>query len=160
MGIFDLFRSKKEQKRSPISVVEEALKSKSMAVTSSEVERVMNTVSRGIRFRTCLPEELEISYSAELTCAESGYIVLASLTLVNPGTGEIPKHVLNTIFSVAVYYAAASELAKEKGFLDFVIKPGQRIALCDFRAFGTSSFTEGHPIYDLFPELLNKTVQA
>lgn len=158
MGFFDLFRRKKEQKRTPAAIVEQAFKSKRISATLAEIEKVMGSVSKGIQYKTCLPEEMRLSYSAELAYAESGYIVFVSLALAD-GVGNVPQGILNTIFSLAVYYASASEIAKRKGFFDFAIKSGQRIALCDFVGLDIYGQASGHPIYGLFPDLINKTVR-
>ena len=156
IGLFDFFSRKKKVERTPALVIEHALRRKEIVVTLPEIEEVISSVSRDFKCKTCLPEEMMFSRSAEMEKTASGYTIYVSLMLAK-GAGSIPQSAINTILSLAAYYACASELARRKGFSGLALKSGQRIALCDF-VVDSYLRASGHPIYDLFPELLNKTV--
>ncbi len=111
-------------------------------------------VQARIKFRRALPEQLVTSDSAEMEFNGTDYVVSLSLLLAG-GSGEISQRATNTAGSVAVYYAAAAEIARAKGRSDLVISAGQKIALCD-----ADDIMPQHPIRSLFPELLNKTLNG
>jgi len=160
MSIIDIFRHGRKQippkdtatQRTTNQVVKQALASKGISVTEAEVAEVIDRVSRRLRIRRALPEELTLSETAELHFDGTAYVVALSLILAD-GVGQFPQRVLNTACSIAIYYAAASELAGLKGRIEFVFPAGQKLALCD-----VIDGARGHSVHLLFPELLNKTV--
>lgn len=138
------------QEENPISFLERTLRERGITATTAEIEEIVERVSKKLDFQVSLAEEMMLSYSAELKCTESGYIIFTCIKLLN-GAGNLSQDILKKIMALAVYYASVSEIAKAKGFSDFSIKKDQRIALCDFRGGGSST----HPIHNLFPTKSN-----
>lgn len=165
MGFLGLFRKKRSHSadakrggakkasppRTPEQVVQQALATQDIEAGTQEVREVIDRVRTLIDIKPVLPEALSHSDSAELEYAGSKYIVRLSMLLMGGG-GQVSQGLLNTVMSCAVYWASASELAKAKGADALALQDGQKIALLDHSGFGE------HPIYALFPDLLNKTV--
>lgn len=160
MGFFDLFGKNKARPatkkqsgsaRTPEQVVLQALSAQGVCATETEVKEVMGRLRNLIDFKLVLPEELAYSRSAELEFTGSSYVVRLSVHLLD-GAGKLSERVRSTLMSCADCWAGASEIAKAKGVKRFALETGQKIAMCDYSHFGE------HPIYALFPELLNKTV--
>lgn len=93
-----------------------------------------------------MPEQLEVSNTAELGRNKSEYIVFFSLLLLD-GAGTLGQSEMGAILASALYYASVSEIAEIKRRPEFVIKPGQKIALFDPN--GVDILLEGrpHPIH-------------
>ena len=166
MGIFDIFRRGKPKghvaegrmskgmvrARTPAHVVQEAVAAQGIQITASEANEIIDRVSNIIDFERVLPEEICYeSNSAGLKFAREKYVIQVSLHLMD-GAGIIPKDKMNTLYSCAVYWASANEIARAKGLTELCLKEGQRIALLDHGGL------HNHPIYSFFPDLLRKTV--
>lgn len=154
MGLFNFRKKKKSQAAgkpgTPAEVVQQALSSQGIDADTTEVTEVLNRLWNSIDFKPVLPEQLTYSNSAELFVKDSKFIVQFSMALLDL-SGRVSDSNLNILMSCAVYWACASEIAKKKGIDKFILKEGQKIAVCDYD-FGD------HPIYALFPNLLKKTV--
>jgi hypothetical protein len=156
MGIFNFFRSEKPQStptsisRTPEQVVQHALATQGIETTAAEVEALFTRLKSLIDVKLVLPEDLAHSDSAELEFTGERYLLYVSMRLQGGG-GKISEYAFSTLLSCALYWASASEIAKSKGVSNLSIAKGQKIAVCDYTQFGK------HPIYVLFPELLNKT---
>lgn len=155
MGLFNFRKRKKvqvaEKPRTPEEVVQQALSAQGIEADTTEIAEIIKSLWNSIDFKPVLPEQLAYSKSAELEVRDSKYRLLFSMVLLG-GAGQVPSNILSILMSCAVYWASASELAKAKGNDEFVLQEGQKIAVCDYDNFGD------HPIYALFPDLLNKTV--
>jgi len=154
MGLFGLFRCLKSRpRRTPSTFLRDALAAKGIATTVPEIDRVIAQVNGMLKVKPALPEELMHSTTAELQYTGQSYEVAVSMTLLD-GAGHISPGALDTVMSLATYYAVASEKARAKGVQQYALKAGQRIGICDFTA------PPRHRIHQLFPELLSKTAMV
>ena len=150
MGVLKFFRKKSKSEKiqqTPVDVVKEALSKYKIDCAKEEIAEIINQLWSSIDFIYVWPETLVESDSAEMEFKDNRFIVYVSMLL-----GQISQETLNVLKTCAVYWASASVLAKRKGFKNLTLQEGQRIAICD----GTeANVVYTHPIYQLFPKLLN-----
>jgi len=105
----------------------QALAAKGITTTEQElVDALEHAMTPQIR--VCLPAELHTLGPAELEGTDSGYMLSMSALLLSSDGRLRGEEVL---MRLALLYTAISEIAKAKGIADYVLKPGQRVALCD-----------------------------
>ena len=103
-----------------------------------------------IEMQLSLPEELTESQSAELEATNSGYKLFLSLALAD-GAGNLKG--LEIAMRLAALYASISEISRKSGISHYVLKCGQKIAVCDPKALAINF---PHPILSLVPTQLMK----
>jgi len=105
----------------------QALAAKGIATTEQELADAMEHAMTP-QMRVCHPEELHTLGPAELEGTDSGYMLSVSALLLS-GDGRLRSE--GVLTGLALLYTAISEIAKAKGIADYVLKPGQRVALCE-----------------------------
>ena len=137
--------------QTPVTYMQEVLASHGIHATMEEIKEVMAHALDLVIFRFGLGRDLFHSESAELECGgPDSYTCVINVSIV--GEEDTSNYVAAALRSLITYYITASKMADKKGFQEYVLKEGDRIALCDIRP------GEWHPIYSLFPDLTNKTI--
>jgi hypothetical protein len=137
---FAWFRKRKERRKWEAFM--QALAVKGIATTEQELVDAMEHAMTP-QIRVCLPEELHTLGPAELEGTDSGYMLSVSARLIS-WDGRLRSEEVPTV--LALFYTAISEIAKAKGIADYVLKPGQRVALCEDEDM---SFMPPHPLRSL-----------
>ncbi len=143
---FGWFKKAKENQgpeQSGYSALARTLRSRGLADGDLEINEMLARLMQALELHPCLPEDLLESDSAELEYSASAYRLFVSRSFAGAGG-------LERAITLATYYAAISELARDKGISDYVLEPGRRIAVCDPKS---SAPSPPHPIRSLVPGL-------